>query len=270
MNMKRIILAATAAIGVVGCSHPVPPAAAIKTVTKTVAAPSTTAPSTTAPSTPTPLASRIVRLTFPVGSTVGREPDGFESWTVPREPLEEIADVRAQLPVNQPYDGLPWCSEDKVRNDGTGMQWSWGAKQDFLVVSVTPEFKGTPVPTPGVSDVVIVRRPDDTGDTDCAPDQPAEPDHQSAGTTRANDQTDDAFVKDLQARGITLPASVSPMVLGTTVCVYMREGHSLIETGYNLMREGFQGMTFTGPQAGDVAVEAHLHYCPNQPLTGGE
>ena len=65
------------------------------------------------------------------------------------------------------------------------------------------------------------------------------------------------------------PASVSPIVLGTTVCVYMHQGHSVIETGYHLMREGFQGMTFTGPQAGDVAVEAHLHYCPDQPLTGG-
>lgn len=29
------------------------------------------------------------------------------------------------------------------------------------------------------------------------------------------DKTDDAFVKDLQARGITLPANASPSVLGT-------------------------------------------------------
>jgi hypothetical protein len=122
MSMKiiaiAIAIAATAAVGVIACSHPTPPAST-KTVTITALPPSTTTP-------PLPH-SQLLRLTLPAGSTVSADA-GIEVWWVPIEPVDEIADVRAQLPINQPYDGLPWCAEDQILTNGEGMQWSWGTK----------------------------------------------------------------------------------------------------------------------------------------------
>jgi hypothetical protein len=88
------------------------------------------------------------------------------------------------------------------------------------------------------------------------------------GTARA-DTTDDTFVSQLQSRGITLPASVSPSALGNSVCVYMKMGHTMIETAYNLSQNGFQGTTFTAKDAGYIAVAAHDNYCPNTSISGG-
>jgi Protein of unknown function (DUF732) len=83
------------------------------------------------------------------------------------------------------------------------------------------------------------------------------------------DQTDDAFTKDLQGRGITLPANVKPGSLGATVCVFMAQGHSMGETSTALVDGGYKGMTFTGKQAIAVVLSAYSDYCPDQPPGGG-
>jgi Protein of unknown function (DUF732) len=88
------------------------------------------------------------------------------------------------------------------------------------------------------------------------------------GTARA-DPTDDAFVSQLKSHGITLPASVSPFVLGNSLCVHMKRGQSMIDTTNILSQSGFQGMTFSEQDASYVVFAAHAHYCPDTPVTAG-
>ncbi len=66
---------------------------------------------------------------FPAGSTLqpsdipspaGVPPDA-ETWIVPLAVVDEIADLRVQLPIGLPWgDGRPWCSEHSLPTAGPG------------------------------------------------------------------------------------------------------------------------------------------------------
>ncbi|MEC4763800.1 hypothetical protein VT930_11865 [Mycobacterium sherrisii] len=154
MRVPTVLLAGV--VGLAACSSPAPPAP-------------TALPPTTTTATQAPLPnSQVVRLTFPAGSTVDRGPDDnggvTEVWTVPSELDDEAADVRAQLPINAPYDGLPWCHDD---SSPAVRQWDWGTHRDFLVVAVTAHYPKIGVRGPG-SEVTIMRGPSPNDDlSDC-------------------------------------------------------------------------------------------------------
>ncbi|SPM41932.1 hypothetical protein MNAB215_4149 [Mycobacterium numidiamassiliense] len=115
-------------------------------------------------------------LVLPAGSTRDYSPPGhplpppfnnsvseiaIEVWTVPRDVAAEAADVRSQLPINQPYDGLPWCADDsnpKIQLN----QWDWGTAEDMAMVAVTPNLLRNGAHGPG-SEVHISRGPDTVG-----------------------------------------------------------------------------------------------------------
>jgi hypothetical protein len=135
---KKIIRAALVALlpVAVACSH---------------APPASVPPSA---SVPTPLPrphSQVIHVMFPAGSTLqpsdipslpGVPPDA-ETWVVPLAVVDEIADLRVQLPIGVPFDdGRPSCGEHSFPARPGSIQWSWGTPQaeplcgDFLAVSV--------------------------------------------------------------------------------------------------------------------------------------
>jgi hypothetical protein len=101
--------------------------------------------------------SQLISVSFPAGSTPtgGNPVPGIEMWHVPLEPADERADLRPQLPIGKPYNGLAWCADDSWRNPDELSQWSWGGARETIVVTVTGPYtavRGT--------DVTIQRGPD--------------------------------------------------------------------------------------------------------------
>jgi hypothetical protein len=99
--------------------------------------PSATMAVTTVSSTATaqPPHSQLVDVVLPPGSTCDCS-DGIESWKVPSDPNSGIlTNLRAQLPLNKPYDGLPWCGEEvNPATDTTSWKWDDGGKRISVMV----------------------------------------------------------------------------------------------------------------------------------------
>lgn len=148
------------------------------TISGTPTQSSTTAATTSAPPPAgPPLHSQVVpELVLPAGSTRDYSPPGqplpsplnnsvseiaVEVWTVPRDVASEAADVRSQLPINRPYDGLPWCADDSNPKLQLS-QWDWGTAEDFVMVAVTPNVLPSGAHGPG-SEVHVSRGPDTVG-----------------------------------------------------------------------------------------------------------
>lgn len=88
---------------------------------------------------PAPHSQLLPDVVLPPGSTGGGDPKypGIEVWTVPASwgsQADLIAYLRAELPLNKPYNGLPWC-EDMSSSDYT--EWHWGDSRDMFEVNVT-------------------------------------------------------------------------------------------------------------------------------------
>ncbi len=68
---------------------------------------------TSAPSPPPgPLVySQLISVSLPAGSTPtgGHPVSGIEMWHVPLDAADEVANLRSQLPIGKPYNGLAWC-----------------------------------------------------------------------------------------------------------------------------------------------------------------
>jgi Protein of unknown function (DUF2510) len=120
-------------------------------------------PSSTQAPSGTPPRSQLIDMTLPRGSTPtgGQLAPGIEMWHVPLRIPDTVANLRPQLPINAPYDGLPWCAET-IDPIGDITSWSWGTPQDLLLVEVGPFY-----PTIGVrgpdSQVTITRHPETHG-----------------------------------------------------------------------------------------------------------
>ena len=101
--------------------------------------PTATKAVTTVSSTATaqPPHSQLVDVVLPPGSTCDCS-DGIESWKVPSgsDPNSGIlTNLRAQLPLNKPYDGLPWCGEEvNPATDTTSWKWDDGGKRISVMV----------------------------------------------------------------------------------------------------------------------------------------
>jgi hypothetical protein len=90
---------------------------------------------------PHPRSQAIASLVFPPGSTLepsdipslpGEQPFA-ETWIVPLPLADEIADLRAQLPIGLPFDDTgknPWCGEHPNPLPGS-VNWAWGVPQTF-------------------------------------------------------------------------------------------------------------------------------------------
>lgn len=67
----------------------------------------------------------VPEVTLPVGARPygGKEPTppGFEYWEVSGSRLELVAQMREELPISAPLNGMPWCGE---LNDAI-TSWAW-------------------------------------------------------------------------------------------------------------------------------------------------
>ena len=76
--------------------------------------PAATKTVTTASTTPIaqPPHSQLIDVVLPFGSTCDCG-SGLETWKVPSASDSDImTNLLTQLPLNKPFDGLPWCAEE--------------------------------------------------------------------------------------------------------------------------------------------------------------
>jgi hypothetical protein len=136
--MRAVIACTAVAMLLAGCGSGTP--TAVTTSASTTAAPVTAAPVTTTASGPAPHSQILPELVLPVGSTSVETSDHTtEDWTVPASwgAQSKILDnIGSQLPVNKPYDGLPWCNESVENTKTGGLQWSWDNGQNAIIVTV--------------------------------------------------------------------------------------------------------------------------------------
>ncbi len=82
-----------------------------------------------------PRSGLVPEVTLPVGARpyVGKQPvpPGFEFWEVAGSRLDIVAQMRAELPISAPLNGMPWCGE---LNDAI-TSWAWGSAADTIGVS---------------------------------------------------------------------------------------------------------------------------------------
>ena len=82
-----------------------------------------------------PRSSLVPEVTLPVGARpyVGKHPSppGFEFWEVSGSRLDIVAQMRSELPISAPLNGMPWCGE---LNDAI-TSWAWGSAADTIGVS---------------------------------------------------------------------------------------------------------------------------------------
>ncbi len=151
-------------------------------------------PTTTSSDTPK---SELINLTLPQGTkAIGGTPvPGIEVWLVPTEAPETVTTLRAQLPVNQPVDGLAPCGEENnPKLEST--QWTWSTGPNYLMVHIAPYYPKIGVRAPG-SEVTIDRGTDDS--------QPG-----CSGTPTPVNTPDSARQSALL--GITMPQGSAPEV----------------------------------------------------------
>jgi hypothetical protein len=78
----------------------------------------------------------VPELTLPPGARpyVGKNPTppGFEFWEVPATHRDLVTEMRSELPIAGPLNGMPWCGElsDAVTS------WAWGSPDDTIGVSL--------------------------------------------------------------------------------------------------------------------------------------
>ena len=102
----------------------------------------------------------------PIVGDLGPAP-AIEVYYVPLEVSDAVANLRAQLPINGPYDGLPWCSEDINRKLNTTM-WLWTSGKDLVSVHLADYYPQVGVRGSG-SEVTIMKGADDEGGCDATP-----------------------------------------------------------------------------------------------------
>jgi hypothetical protein len=89
------------------------------------------------PASAQPPHSQLIDVVLPLGSTCDCS-GGLESWKVPSGsgPYSDIlTNLRAQLPLNKPYDGLPWCGEE-VNPITDTTTWTWDDSRTRISVMV--------------------------------------------------------------------------------------------------------------------------------------
>lgn len=122
--VARIALSAVALV-LTACGSTTTP-----TATKTV---------TTVSNTPItqPPHSQLINVVLPLGSTCDCS-SGIEAWKVPSRSgsySDILTNLRAQLPLNKPFDGLPWCGEQvNPATDSTTWKWDDGQKRILVMV----------------------------------------------------------------------------------------------------------------------------------------
>jgi hypothetical protein len=102
-------------------------------------------------------------MTLPRGSTpTGDQPvPGIEMWHVPLRVPDTVANLRPQLPINAPYNGLPWRAESLLPTDDI-TRWSWDTAHDRLLIEVGPFYPAIGIRAAGTQ-VTITRQPDRGG-----------------------------------------------------------------------------------------------------------
>jgi len=101
--------------------------------------PTATKTATTVSTTPIaqPPHSQLINVVLPLGSTCDCS-SGIEAWKVPSRSgsySDILTNLRAQLPLNKPFDGLPWCGEQvNPTTDSTTWKWDDGQKRILVMV----------------------------------------------------------------------------------------------------------------------------------------
>jgi hypothetical protein len=81
--------------------------------------------------------SQLIDVVLPLGSTCDCS-GGIESWKVPSgtdSNSDILPNLRAQLPLNKPYDGMPWCGEEANPTTDT-TTWTWDDSRKRISVMV--------------------------------------------------------------------------------------------------------------------------------------
>ncbi|AFP41997.1 hypothetical protein MSMEI_5557 [Mycolicibacterium smegmatis MC2 155] len=103
-------------------------------------------------------------LTLPAGAKLANEQPGeWEQWIVQAGYSETVDDLRQQLPIGRPYDGLAWCSEFVFAKEVDGeshefTRWTWGTEADLLSVTASPGAVEKEH-----AEVMVSREPSDSG-----------------------------------------------------------------------------------------------------------
>ena len=101
----------------------------------------TTATKTVTTASTTPIAqpphSQLIDVVLPLGSTCDCS-SGIEVWKMPSRSgsySDILENLRAQLPLNKPFDGLPWRGEQvNPTTDSTTWKWDDGHKRIVVMV----------------------------------------------------------------------------------------------------------------------------------------
>jgi integrase len=76
-------------------------------------------------------------VVLPLGSTCDCS-SGIEAWKAPSRSgsySDILTNLRAQLPLNKPFDGLPWCGDEvNPTTDSTTWKWDDGQKRISVMV----------------------------------------------------------------------------------------------------------------------------------------
>ena len=101
--------------------------------------------------------SKLVPLALPEGARLQVDKDGdkpgIESWSTRFSAGYNERVIRSQLPIDKPWQGLPWCREGG--HDGN-VEWSWASDTQSLEVTVESD-----------GEILIANKPESDGRTDC-------------------------------------------------------------------------------------------------------
>lgn len=162
----RTLTVAVAALLAAGCGSTNTATKATETVTAskatetvTVTAAPSSPESTEAPTAPPAdgVRSELLPITLPAGTKAAccGKHEGLEVWNAPTAYSYNVQMLREQLPIKQPFEGVPWCSQ--TINGKLGLtQWDWASKTDVIVVAVSDD-----------GSITLTHRPDAEGRDGC-------------------------------------------------------------------------------------------------------
>jgi hypothetical protein len=160
MGRFSAFLVLVTAMLVTSCSSHSAPAAQTSTKTVTMPPPAETAaaPPVSAPPATTSaeeVHSELINVTLPAGTVTGGKDTGMEMWLVTTPYDYTVNSLRQQLPIKQPYLGVPWCNQD-INGKLGFTEWDWMDNSNIIQVHIAQTGR-----------VTIQRKPDDEGRYGC-------------------------------------------------------------------------------------------------------
>jgi hypothetical protein len=263
-----------------GCGSSTPTAAT--TSASTTAAPVTAAPVTTTATTtaaPAPQSKMFPEITLPAGTSeaANNTPDD-ETWFPTNAYSQTLDMLKAQLPIGQPFHGVPFCKGDV---GATITQWDWSTDTEDLAIFVQSpallggkqqvEFRWQAVTDGGAREdctaplpaSVNAEPPPSTSSSSTAAPAPTTTPTESP-EDKANDES---FAAALTRAGVPFNGTQDAMIMGQTVCVYLGQPNTDRESAAQGLVQWRPSLTID--QARAVVPLAMSTYCPGGPEPWG-